>query len=206
MKKLLFALAISGLLASCALEKRHYRSGFYIFKNGSGESRLQENSKESLPGFSTVGADTSTTARASIAPPAEPAPDIPRKRNVSTKNIPAVTPVKELQKPAPAPAQDKHGMQRTLGWICVSLAVVSLFFLWPLVFFIVPGIIFLVLGYSKGSIDKGGDTEDVVYLKNGSIIRGVIIEQVPGVSLKIKTKDGSVFFYKMEEVDKITKE
>lgn len=28
---------------------------------------------------------------------------------------------------------------------------------------------------------------EVVYLKNGSIIKGVIIEQVPNVSLKIKT-------------------
>ena len=48
--------------------------------------------------------------------------------------------------------------------------------------------------------------EDVVYLKSGSIIRGTIIEQVPSVSLKIKTKDGSVFNYTMEEVEKITKE
>lgn len=48
--------------------------------------------------------------------------------------------------------------------------------------------------------------EDVVYLKNGSIIRGIIIEQVPNISLKIKTKDGSVFAYKIEEVEKMTKE
>lgn len=48
--------------------------------------------------------------------------------------------------------------------------------------------------------------EDVIYLKNGSIIRGIIIEQVPNISLKIKTKDGSVFAYKMEEVEKLTKE
>lgn len=34
---------------------------------------------------------------------------------------------------------------------------------------------------------------DVVYLKNGSIIRGMIIEQIPNVSLKIQTKDGSIF-------------
>lgn len=33
---------------------------------------------------------------------------------------------------------------------------------------------------------------EVVYLKNGSIIKGVIIEQVPNVSLKIKTSDGSL--------------
>ena len=48
--------------------------------------------------------------------------------------------------------------------------------------------------------------EDVVYLKNGSIIHGNVIEQVPGESLKIQTSDGSVFVYKMAEVEKITKE
>jgi hypothetical protein len=48
--------------------------------------------------------------------------------------------------------------------------------------------------------------EDVVYLKNGSIIRGLIIEQVFNVSLKIQTQDRSVFFYKIEEIEKITKE
>ena len=35
--------------------------------------------------------------------------------------------------------------------------------------------------------------EDVVHLKNGGLIRGTIIEQIPGESLKIQTRDGSVF-------------
>jgi len=48
--------------------------------------------------------------------------------------------------------------------------------------------------------------EEVVYLKNGSVIKGVIIEQVPDVSLKIQTKDGNIFSYQMEEIDRITKE
>ncbi len=48
--------------------------------------------------------------------------------------------------------------------------------------------------------------QEVVYLKNGSIIRGVIIEQVPNESLKIQTADGSIFAYPMDEVEKITKE
>ena len=50
------------------------------------------------------------------------------------------------------------------------------------------------------------ELQEVVYLNNGSVIRGVIIEQVPGESLKIQTADGSVFVYKMDEVEKITKE
>lgn len=48
--------------------------------------------------------------------------------------------------------------------------------------------------------------QEVVYLKNGSIIRGVIVEQLPGVSLKIMTGDGSIFAYNISDVEKITKE
>ena len=39
------------------------------------------------------------------------------------------------------------------------------------------------------------NVQEVVYLKNGSIVRGVVIEQVPGVSLKVQTSDGSIFAY-----------
>jgi hypothetical protein len=48
--------------------------------------------------------------------------------------------------------------------------------------------------------------EDVVYLKSGGIMHGMIIEQVPNVSLKIQTADRNVFVYKIEEIEKITKE
>ncbi|NDV80560.1 porin family protein [Bacteroides sp. 51] len=47
---------------------------------------------------------------------------------------------------------------------------------------------------------------DVVYLKNGSMIRGIIIEQVPNQSLKIRTADGSVFVYNISDVEKMTRE
>ena len=48
--------------------------------------------------------------------------------------------------------------------------------------------------------------QDVIYLKNGSIIRGIIVEQIPNESIKIETRDGNLFVYKPEEVSKITKE
>ena len=48
--------------------------------------------------------------------------------------------------------------------------------------------------------------KDVVYLKNGSVIRGTIVEQVPNESLKITTKDGSIFICQMGDVERITKE
>jgi len=65
--------------------------------------------------------------------------------------------------------------------------------------------IILVFVLSLGASAQKG-WQDVVYLKNGSIIRGMLIEQVPGVSLKIETADKSLFVYNMDEVAKITKE
>lgn len=47
---------------------------------------------------------------------------------------------------------------------------------------------------------------DVVHLKNGGITKGIIIEQIPNESIKVQTADGSIFVYKMEEVEKMTKE
>ena len=48
--------------------------------------------------------------------------------------------------------------------------------------------------------------EDVIHLKNGGLIRGTIIEQIPGVSLKIQTREGNVFVYTMDEIAKMSKE
>ncbi len=45
---------------------------------------------------------------------------------------------------------------------------------------------------------------DTVYLKDGSIIHGRVIEEVPGESLKIRTRVGNVFTYQMTDVAKIS--
>ena len=73
------------------------------------------------------------------------------------------------------------------------------------------GLLFIIAGGNKknNSVKEKSKPDqyiEVVYLKNGSIIRGIIIEQTPNVQIKIQTKDGSVFVYKMDEVEKITKE
>lgn len=49
-------------------------------------------------------------------------------------------------------------------------------------------------------------TVDVLYLKNGSIIKGSITEMNPTTGIKIKTSDGSLFVYTMDEVLKTEKE
>lgn len=48
--------------------------------------------------------------------------------------------------------------------------------------------------------------EDVVYLKNGWILRGTILEMVPDSSVTIKTWARNVFVFEMKEVQKIAKE
>ena len=48
--------------------------------------------------------------------------------------------------------------------------------------------------------------EEVVYLKNGSVVRGIIVEQIPNETLRIRTQGGSEFVFQMSEVLKITKE
>lgn len=66
--------------------------------------------------------------------------------------------------------------------------------------------ILLVVAVSAFNGYSQSNSLDVVHLKNGSIIRGIIIEQVPNQSIKIQTRDGNIFVYKIEEVEKITKD
>jgi hypothetical protein len=64
----------------------------------------------------------------------------------------------------------------------------------------------LFLFFALTTLTHAQAYQDVVYLKNGSIIRGTIIEQIPNVSLKIETSDKNVFSYKIEEIEKMTRE
>lgn len=48
--------------------------------------------------------------------------------------------------------------------------------------------------------------EDVVYLKNGGILRGSVLEQIPNQTLKIETIGRNVFVVQMSEVERIVKE
>ena len=50
------------------------------------------------------------------------------------------------------------------------------------------------------------ELQDVIYLKNGGILRGVVIEQIPNESLKIRTADGNVFALEMSQIYKLSKE
>lgn len=67
-------------------------------------------------------------------------------------------------------------------------------------------ILILVAVIGFGFCANAHNRQDVVYLKNGSIIRGIIIEQVPNQSIKIETADGNTFVYQIDEIAKMTKE
>jgi hypothetical protein len=69
-----------------------------------------------------------------------------------------------------------------------------------LVIFFIAAMLF---GYSAIAQDN---REDVIYMKNGDIYRGVIVEQVPGVSYKIELAGGSVINVDAHNVSKVTKE
>lgn len=64
----------------------------------------------------------------------------------------------------------------------------------------------LVLALSSLVMFAQNNMHEVVYLKNGSVIKGVILEQVPNESIKVQTADGSIFVYPMADVEKISKE
>ena len=46
-------------------------------------------------------------------------------------------------------------------------------------------------------------TKDVVYLKDGNVIRGQLVEIIPNKQVKIKTADGSLFVYNTNDVARI---
>lgn len=50
------------------------------------------------------------------------------------------------------------------------------------------------------------ELEDVVYLKNGGVYRGIVVEQIPGESLTIQTNTGGIVTFSLDEVARITKE
>ncbi|MBQ2386754.1 MAG: hypothetical protein II300_05700 [Bacteroidales bacterium] len=61
----------------------------------------------------------------------------------------------------------------------------------------------LVSGFA---IFAQSEMRDVVYLKNGSVVKGTIMEEAVGKYVRIDTPDGSIFFYEMNEIEKIVKE
>jgi len=68
-------------------------------------------------------------------------------------------------------------------------------------------LILICIAFIKNEAVSQQNYIDVVYLKNGSVIKGIIIEQIPNETVRIKTLDGSSeMVCKMDDIQKITKE
>lgn len=70
--------------------------------------------------------------------------------------------------------------------------------------FLIGFLLVLQSGFTSSFAQSG--YEDVLYLKNGEVRRGMIIEEVLNVSLSIQTVDGNIFVYTIDEIDRIAKE
>lgn len=128
--------------------------------------------------------------------------------------------VRSMPAPPATPEDAQFNSQnkalRIAGIVLLSVGfILFLFVTWLIGLFIMLGGLAMVLSARPRPGQRANrypteeakpEWQDVVYLKNGSIIRGMIIEQVPNESLKVMTIDGSVFHYAMEDVVKITKE
>lgn len=220
MKKLLPILLILLFTQSCYhIEKRKYRSGFYLSRHERDRVDSDDFPETKDVDFSTPENTDAITLKSidnsdvtKLLPRVAPIessviektdtrqPEI----KLQVKKKVRVTPKKEESEPG------KNAV--TAGIIMLSTGTVVMIFVSILVgaVIFIAGAIFLTIGLlkknDKPKKEQNEDYVDVVYLKNGSVIRGLIVEQVINVSLKIQTKDGSIFFYKMDEIEKITKE
>lgn len=64
----------------------------------------------------------------------------------------------------------------------------------------------VVISFCSTAVFAQSQFQDVIYLKNGSVVKGMITEFVPAKSYTIQTADGSIFVFMVEEITKIAKE
>jgi len=65
---------------------------------------------------------------------------------------------------------------------------------------IIAAIAFPAIGFSQNGF------QDVVYLKKGGFVKGAIVEQVPHKSVKLLLNDGTLAYFKVEDIEKFSKE
>ena len=60
--------------------------------------------------------------------------------------------------------------------------------------------------YKEQKVMVATNLVDVVYLKNGNVIKGIIIEQIPNEHIKLQQSDGTYFVCDFQDIVKIVKE
>src|SRR5882757_3543596 len=68
--------------------------------------------------------------------------------------------------------------------------------------------VYILLTYTSFNIfaQMHAHFHEVIYLKNGTVVKGIILEHLSDKSIKVKTQDQGEVIYKEEEVDHIVKE
>ena len=66
------------------------------------------------------------------------------------------------------------------------------------------GAVLLLLGLTNSFAES--EFEEVIYLKNGEVKRGIIISQVPNEAVMLKTADGGIIAIKVTDIEKIVRE
>lgn len=225
MRTFLAALLIL-LFASCSIEKRRYNSGFYVewfgkenpekhFSPVASLQSIKVNSVE-LPDIKLFLKERTYASQKNI-------PSNKNKYAGHTKPISVFDKKSKINIEDEPDIHGANGMGIVLGVVFIVGGILcGVFLAWWLAAILIPlGIICIVSAantISKNSElkreyrenqkenKKSAEKSNVVYLKNGSMIRGEILEMNPNDSVKIQTSDGSIFVYKMDEVLKITRE
>lgn len=65
-------------------------------------------------------------------------------------------------------------------------------------------LLLIILFATLSNIMIAQSNQKTFELKNGSIVTGTVVEEIPGESYKVKTADGNIFVFKYDEVKKIT--
>lgn len=220
MKKMLPLLLLILMLSSCRIMQRKYRDGYYLpelSKSAQNHSALSK--KVSLVNGSINPICINHLTTHPIIEKTKPTKDIIYPEIIATKEVIyhnklIVSKRKKELKTTTSNNNGCGGGAMALGIIFIvggAIAwIAGLFITGPIL--IVLGVVIVILGAASSKSNKDSSEnkpkqmQDVIYLKNGSIIRGIIIENIPNESIKIETKDGSTFVYKMDEIIKMTKE
>jgi hypothetical protein len=64
----------------------------------------------------------------------------------------------------------------------------------------------ILTAYYKASAQMHPHFHEIIYLKNGTVVKGIILEHLSDKSIKVKTEEKGEVIYKEDEVDHIVKE
>ncbi|MGB1315447.1 MAG: hypothetical protein ACPG4Y_05470, partial [Chitinophagales bacterium] len=67
-------------------------------------------------------------------------------------------------------------------------------------------ILFTLLFSINSFAQSVGDYIDVLHFKDGSVVKGIVLEQIIGKSVSIQNKDGELKKFQLSEIEKVSKE